>query len=136
MSSLEAVSALLIDLSSRIDTARGLYQLFINRRVSEHCNDASFCLRDIDSIYESVHPNDGIGELFQLTSFAVDTCKSFLDKVLNTIRGTTLLLVASKAQPVGLYGKESVRSIARTAFQAPALAEYSRVEMFRYYCRT
>jgi len=115
-SSLHAVESLLIDLASRnSDSTSAIYQLLTNSRASEHCNDASLCLRDIDATYEAIHPDDRDDDLVSLAAFTVSKCKEFLVRVLRGIKGTQLLLVNRKDQVPGLYTEESVLSVTRTS---------------------
>lgn len=120
MSSLKAISSLLIEPPSRKINASGdLYQLLANKRASEHCNDASLCLRDIDATYEAIHPDDRDDDLRNLAAFAVSSCSTFLDNVLKGIKGRKLLLTVRSAQVTGNYADESIRSISAAAFAVP-----------------
>lgn len=124
-SRLDVVESLLIDLPSRkTDSKETLYELLINTRASEHCNDASLCLQDIDASYQAIHPNDRDDELDKLAAFAVQACNDFLVTVLRGVKGTRLLIVTGTAQTGGSYTKESVRSISENAFAVLASRTY------------
>ncbi|KAK5188821.1 hypothetical protein LTR72_011399 [Exophiala xenobiotica] len=119
MSSLEAIKSLLIELLSvEKDSARAISRLLMNMRASEHCNDASLCLSDIDARYGAIHPDDRDDDLVSLAAFTVSACKDFLVRVLRGIKGTQLLLANRRAQATGIYTKESVHSVTRTSSAA------------------
>ena len=108
---------MLIEISSqKRRSTSDTYQLFTSKRTSEHCNDVSLCLRQIDATCESIHPDDRDEELKELVSFAISVCEDFLIKVLQATRRTTLLIISRMAESTGIYETESITSVARSAF--------------------
>jgi len=100
------------------DSNSDVRYLLVDRQISEHCNDASLCLQDIDATYGAIHPDDRDDELEIMASQAVNACKDFLARILEALRGRTVLLNSKSTQSTGCFDNKSVRSISMAAFAA------------------